>query len=248
MKIERINENQIRCTLTSDDLTSRNLDLHELAYGSENARSLFREMIQTAASELDFDAEDIPLMVEAIPLPNNSIVLLITKIDDPEELDTRFSRFSPDAEGGSGISWSDVPPEVLEGAGNLVNAIKKDLFGMPTPDDGAAIMPDGSRTVPASEAVTRIFRFANLDRVIAAAEAEGDRCGCPNRLYKNPVTSEYYLVLESAGTDLQAFNRLSNALTEFSEKTHQEAVSEAYFSEHYELITGERALQKLKNV
>ncbi len=249
MKIERINENQIRCTLTSADLSSRNLDLRELAYGSENARNLFREMIQTAASELDFDAEDIPLMVEAIPLPNESIILLITKIEDPEELDTRFSRFSPDADGEHPISWSDIPPEVLEGADTLFSQLKKDLFGgAPAPDDGAAIMPDGSRTVPASEAVTRIFRFSTLDQVIDAAEAAGDICGCPNRLYKNPKNGQYYLVLESAGTDMQAFNRISNTLTEFSEKTHQEAVTEAYFQEHYEIIIGERALQKLKNV
>ena len=35
MKIERINENQIRCTLTSFDLSARNINLVELAYGTE---------------------------------------------------------------------------------------------------------------------------------------------------------------------------------------------------------------------
>ena len=34
LKIERINENQIRCTLTSFDLSVRNLNLVELAYGT----------------------------------------------------------------------------------------------------------------------------------------------------------------------------------------------------------------------
>lgn len=63
MKIERINENQIRCTLTSFDLSVRNLNLGELAYGSEKARNLFREMIQKASNEVGFEAEDIPLMV-----------------------------------------------------------------------------------------------------------------------------------------------------------------------------------------
>ena len=95
MKIERINENQIRCTLTSFDLSVRNLNLGELAYGSEKARNLFREMIQKASNEVGFEAEDIPLMVEAIPLSNESVMLVITKIDDPEELDTRFAKFSP---------------------------------------------------------------------------------------------------------------------------------------------------------
>ena len=58
MKIERINENQIRCTLSSFDLSVRNLNLGELAYGSEKARKLFREMIQKASNEVGFEAED----------------------------------------------------------------------------------------------------------------------------------------------------------------------------------------------
>ena len=98
MKIERINENQIRCTLSSFDLSVRNLNLGELAYGSEKARNLFREMIQKASNEVGFDVEDIPLMVEAIPLSNESVMLVITKIEDPEDLDTRFSKFSQIAE------------------------------------------------------------------------------------------------------------------------------------------------------
>ena len=93
MKIERINENQIRCTLSSFDLSVRDLNLGELAYGSEKAKKLFREMIQKASNEVGFEAEDIPLMVEAIPLSNESIMLIITKIEDPEELDTRFPNF-----------------------------------------------------------------------------------------------------------------------------------------------------------
>ena len=78
MKIERINENQIRCTLSNFDLSVRNMNLGELAYGSEKARNLFREMIQRAANEVGFEAEDIPLMVEAIPMANESVMLIIT--------------------------------------------------------------------------------------------------------------------------------------------------------------------------
>ena len=41
MKIEKINDNQIRCTLTRDDLNNRQLKLSELAYGTEKAKELF---------------------------------------------------------------------------------------------------------------------------------------------------------------------------------------------------------------
>ena len=95
MKIERINENQIRCTLTGQDLAERQMKLSELAYGSDKAKRLFHEMMQKANYELGFDAEDIPLMIEAIPLSGGAILLNVTKIEYPEELDTRFSNFTP---------------------------------------------------------------------------------------------------------------------------------------------------------
>ena len=138
MKIERINENQIRCTLSSFDLSVRDLNLGELAYGSEKAKKLFREMIQKASNEVGFEAEDIPLMVEAIPLSNESIMLIITKIEDPEELDTRFSKFSPMAEDED--SLSSLASELLEGADGLLELFAKtagDTASSPTA--GAAV-------------------------------------------------------------------------------------------------------------
>ncbi|MDD6334297.1 MAG: adaptor protein MecA [Clostridia bacterium] len=95
MKIERLNENQIRCTLNKSDLASRQLKINELAYGSDKAKELFRDMMQQASYELGFEAEDTPVMIEAIPVSSECIVLIVTKVDNPEELDTRFSRFSP---------------------------------------------------------------------------------------------------------------------------------------------------------
>ena len=48
MKIEKVNDNQIRCTLTRDDLASRELKISELAYGTEKAKNLFRDMMKPA--------------------------------------------------------------------------------------------------------------------------------------------------------------------------------------------------------
>lgn len=43
MKIEKVNDHQIRCTLTREDLASRKLKLSELAYGSKKQK-LFSEI------------------------------------------------------------------------------------------------------------------------------------------------------------------------------------------------------------
>ena len=93
MKLEKLSDTQIRCTLSKEDLSQRQLHLSELAYGSEKAKELFRDMMQQASIELGFEADNIPLMIEAIPISNDCLVLVVTKVEDPDELDTRFSRF-----------------------------------------------------------------------------------------------------------------------------------------------------------
>lgn len=113
MKIERLNENQIRCTLNKSDLASRQLKINELAYGSDKAKELFRDMMQQASYELGFEAEDTPLMIEAIPVSSECIVLIVTKVDNPEELDTRFSRFLPSDSDDDNFDFDDI--ETIEG-------------------------------------------------------------------------------------------------------------------------------------
>lgn len=113
MKIERLNENQIRCTLNKSDLASRQLKINELAYGSDKVKELFRDMMQQASYELGFEAEDTPLMIEAIPVSSECIVLIVTKVDNPEELDTRFSRFSPSDSDDDNFDFDDI--ETIEG-------------------------------------------------------------------------------------------------------------------------------------
>ena len=61
MKIEKINDNKIRCTLTSADLAERNLKLSELAYGTEKARSLFQDMMLEANQQFGFNVDNAPL-------------------------------------------------------------------------------------------------------------------------------------------------------------------------------------------
>lgn len=94
MKLEKLSDTQIRCTLSKEDLSQRQLHLSELAYGSEKAKELFHDMMQQASIELGFEADNIPLIIEAIPISNDCLVLVVTKVEDPDELDTRFSRFS----------------------------------------------------------------------------------------------------------------------------------------------------------
>ena len=124
MKIEKINDRQIRCILTKEDLEDRKIRLSELVYGGEKARGLFRDMLIKAAEELGFDYNNNPLMVEAVPTGQEQLVLIITRVDDPEELDTRFSRFSADPSGGKENTFASLA-ESLTGADDVLDLLKR---------------------------------------------------------------------------------------------------------------------------
>lgn len=148
MKIEKLNENQIRCTLNKHDLMDRELKLSELAYGTEKAKGLFKDMMEQAFDEFGFEAEDIPLVIEAIPVSSECIILIVTKVEDPEELDTRFAKFSPftedDSNDGddsdddmddmmdllntSGFKASE-PGEIAEDIMNMIQKLTQDIVG-----------------------------------------------------------------------------------------------------------------------
>ena len=133
MKIEKVNDHQIRCTLTREDLADRELKISELAYGTEKAKNLFRDMMQQASYEFGFDADDIPLMIEAIPLNSECIVLVITKVEDPEELDTRFSKFAPsvhdddDDDMETGNTLDHMLQSLSDGADDVLDLFKKSM-------------------------------------------------------------------------------------------------------------------------
>lgn len=236
MKIEKVNENQIRCTLTREDLASRELKISELAYGTEKAKSLFRDMMQQANFEFGFEAEDIPLMIEAIPLNADCIVLIITKVEDPEELDTRFSRFAPSVTEDTDEDGNDSSAdEVL------------DLFRRIQDEEAAA-----KASAPAPEendaARSRLFRMDSLHQVISAAAVVGRHYQGLSTLYHEEGTDDYYLVLTQGEEDRDVFDRVCNVISEYGIPRRSTTAGRTFLEEHCSTLIADHALQSLANV
>lgn len=246
MKLEKLNDNQIRCTLTKADLADRQIKLSELAYGSEKAKSLFRDMMLQAHAEFGFEANDIPLMIEAIPMPNDCIVLIITKVSDPEELDTRFSKFSSGSADALDAIAEPKKTVTPEGADEVLDLFKRmveqHLKGTP-----AEKKEDERVTVADDIDLTRLYCFGDLDSIIDAAHVLKSYYHGENRLYKNNARKLYYLVLSKSSHTPEEFNKICNILTEYGSNEPYTKSMEAYMSEHYDLVIKKDALQKLLN-
>lgn len=85
MRIEKISDRKLKILLTNDDLKKRDIKMTELAFGTDKTRELFKEMMNIATDEYDFDAEDSQLMIEAIPISLEAIMILVTKMDDEQK-------------------------------------------------------------------------------------------------------------------------------------------------------------------
>lgn len=258
MKIEKINENQIRCTLTKQDLAERQIKLSELAYGTEKVKSLFRDMMQQAAYEFGFEAEDIPLMIEAIPLSADTIILVVTKVEYPEELDTRFSKFSePDPEYLEEDSLlAGLQNMQPEGADDILGLFKKiqeerkKAVGKQKEDGFVPLKElhgEEKEEVPVNTLVdiTKLYVFQNLDEVTRAARVLNGFYAGENHLYKNDAAHKYYLLVSKSSETPEAFNKVCNILSEYaSQQTHTPG-TEAFLKEHYHVILKDNALQML---
>lgn len=263
MKIEKVNDHQIRCTLTREDLADRELKLSELAYGTEKAKDLFRDMMQQASFEFGFEAEDIPLMIEAIPLNSECIVLIITKVEDPDELDTRFSKFAPSVH-DDGNMLDDVLDSLGESADDVLDLFKKiqnsragisSEQSAPKQEAPAGSTESQKRSfkdslkeklseTPSTGEQTRIYCFGSLHEVIGLSRVLSGFYEGENSLYKQ-ADGSYLLVLAKGTHSPEDFNRICNILSEYGSLLKTVPASEAYLEEHLDAIIRNNALQSL---
>ncbi|MGN0435668.1 MAG: adaptor protein MecA [Wujia sp.] len=248
MKIERLSENQIRCTLYKADLAEKELLLTELAYGTEKAKQLFRELMQQASDELGFEVDNIPLMIEAIPVSTECLVLIITKVEDPEELDTRFSRFTRPSEidqDEDEDSDIDIDTEASQAADGLLEALGNLAEGLSALGNNRMAKKPKTPQPELTKEVFRIYAFKNLDQVMLSARLVKNIYKSDNSLYKNPQDSRFYLYMTKDNNSDGEFIRTCNLISEYGNKVRATYATPSHIEEHFKLIIPDRALQTL---
>lgn len=267
MRIERINDNQIRCTLSKNDLIERHLKISELAYGSDKAKELFRDMMEQANIDFGFEADDIPLMIEAIPTSKESIVLVITKVDDPEEFEEKFSKFGNIANKYEDSTDEDYDEDYEDDSeddyqGDLINCfeqLNEIIENASEPNENGTefvplheILKRGKRGKNTAEnkpectprRFARLFSFSSLTFIINASKAVNDLYSGKNSVWKDEEMSRYYLILTNNGKD-STFDKVCSIISEFGKKESLTYATQDFFNEHYKLIIKDDAITRL---
>ncbi len=167
MKIEKINDNQIKFLLTNEDLREREIKLSELAQGSEKAQAFFRDIMTEAMLDCGFDASNTPLMIEAMPVTMDTVMIIVSKVNKDVEIDKVIS----------------LSPKSLDERKYKLSEIKKI-------DD----FKEYNENIDDEDEIY-IYSFKNLDDIISLSSRLYETYNGKNVLYK--YQDRYFLSLQN---------------------------------------------------
>lgn len=258
MKFEKINDNKIKCIIDRHDLETRNINIKELASGSDSAHKFLAEVMAAAGNEVGFFVNGAPLMIEASPMPDGDIAVIITKVGANDELASSMN-INITAEAEPLIDESDEPDEAEEirnALGNFFEFAKNQILngkklegpkvplgvGARTNNAGANRIPNQAGPMPVRPkpapmpiAVRTYIFYAKEDMLNGVGALKRIYDG-PCEIYLNAKSDNYYLVLHKGLYDTEIFNKVCNIMTEYGAQVRLECANEYYYREHYDLL------------
>ena len=249
----------IPCPFTDGYVSGIRMTMEQAPEYVSTIRTLAEEYKDDIKIFVGFEAEYIPLKIEAIPVSRDSVVLLVTKVEDPEELDTRFSRFAPHLKdemdeilGLSTIGLSERADEILD----MFQKKVAEAEAAQEEDETASQISEGPAKAPAktgqnrkkTEELIRLFCFGNLDHVIDASHVLDTFFTGPSSLYKDPAEQTYYLRIKRGSTPLEDFYKSCNILSEYGTCIRQPYQTDEYLDEHFSCMIDTDAIRKLAQV
>lgn len=242
MKIERLNENQLRFTVWSKDLPDEDFTIADLAGQTEKAEELIKYMMNKAREEFGFVVDEQPIVVEAIPVNKDCIVFLITKVDRDEE-EGQFSYIEKLKKQAMEMAKSIKNGNFTQ-SDDVIETYDTDLDGSedaektpkPTDEHTGKVMP------------YMIYKADSMEQFINAAKLVNGFYISSNTLYKNETPTSYFLIVTHNKNSEKEFEFLCETLREFSEPYRFTYTTKYYFEEHYKMIIKDNALQMLADL
>jgi len=231
MKIERISENQIKFVLNKADLLEKNIKITELAYGSEKTQELFREMMEQAYNQCGFEAENTPLMIEAIPVALDGIMIIVTKVANGDDIEAKFSNFLPKSRDYNRFPQKD-------------NDMKQHSEEFSPPFVNPLASPTAKRSKTPKVRVY-IYSFKQMDDAI-------NLCGRLLNIYDgkssmHKYNGEYFMVFDNRESTAKD-ELFEDILNEYGKKHVSGVITKYHLIEHGETMIAESAVQMLARI
>lgn len=79
MKFEKLNEDKIRITLSSQDLVEKDIDFHSFMSNSIKSQDLFLDILEEAEKKVGFVTKDYKVRIEALAMNDGNFIFTVTR-------------------------------------------------------------------------------------------------------------------------------------------------------------------------
>ncbi|MBQ8940251.1 MAG: adaptor protein MecA [Firmicutes bacterium] len=216
MKMEKLNDYQIKFLLSRQDLKDRNITFNDLFQRSDKLQSLVREIMKLASEKINFNANENPVMVEARPHPDG-IALIVSRT--PERADQ--------------VSGDDLKKHL--------SSLYSDLFGERSDNIIDDDSPVNEIYADRNTVTDFIYMFDSLSSAITACSIGAPEYHGDSALYK--MEGKFYLVLRCSYSEFTPAAR--NCFMEYGEFCPLHSGSVGMLTEYGKTIIKEDAVISL---
>lgn len=229
MKIERVDENTIKCFLSTEEMEEYDVEYTDFISRTDKAQELMRKIMRQAHDEVGFVPPKFAFEMQITMVPNQGLVLTFTE-KEPIDMKDRSKVESFLA------SLEDLIQKISQHQKEMDNSGNKQA--MPAHANKQGSVPDEMKVEEA------VFSFDTLSTVMDFAEVMPAGLRIASALYK--MDDCFYLHIKQASASYDRYSRVCVRALEFGNLYRADVGCDEILKEHGECLIKEKALKKLR--
>ena len=244
MDIKKINEHQVRCAITVEEIAEMGFDINDVIANTEATQKFMRMLLEKIEEQEDIDIERLSPMVRAELFPDHTMSITFgsgTDIDPKQMLDELAGMFEGldklkklSAKEKKGTDKKSLNEPETDETVDRVQRKEINPFCKET-DEKDTYFSDGTFLALECDTLDKLIYLSRLFVEIPM-----------NELYK--VDSNYYLLMDLSLLSKEKFRPVAFAATEYNCRPIASEKALAHIREHGKCIIAEDAIEQLKQL
>lgn len=249
MKIKRINENTISCTISPEDLKANGFELDDFFDRKKEAVEFIRQTVAQIAISENFDLQGELTTMRVSVLPDHSLNLLITREDTKDGASREVRRlarsiFDSLVSKAAEKAGKEEPEQETSPSDSLMKSLLSGKKEKEDPD--TADRKEESRIPAAGDSF--MFSFYSVRDAMDCCKLFAGAGPVDSSLYYLREDDIYFLVVRRTEGTLDSFEKCVLSANEFGELVTSEEQYIAFVTEHGVPVVRGHAIEMFMNV
>lgn len=241
MKIERVDENTIKCYISTEEMEKYQVEYTDFLSRTDKAQELMRTIMRQAKDEVGYRPPKFAFEMQIMMVPDQGMVLTFTEKEpfdtgDQAKMETFIN------------SLKDFVEKLGKQKEKLENGDPIPPFlggGAPAQTPVQPAQPAANGELPPDYKVLEaVFAFATISQIMDFVEILPPNTRIRSALYKMGET--YYLHIQQGTASYDRYSRVCVRALEFGDLYRADKGCDEMLKEHGECLIAEKAVRKLR--